>query len=436
MLFIISLSEILIIMLGAYILSNKVITKKQILTMTGVGSVIGYLLFLMFGVIAFPVMIILGAIYLYFKMDRSWKSLLWILNAVIISVIGSFLVYPIMLGLYNNSIIPAKDGYWYDTIYSIGMLIFTVATCLGLRYILTKFNVKQLIDKKYLPFLVFGSLAVISSLYLNIFILQGMEIEFNDSLALLLVFALYALVLLILLFFVVKITTDKIAIQSERMQAKQLNEYTEKLEKQHKAITKIRHDYINILISMTGYVDNNDIQGLKRYIKKEVLPAERQIYADEKQIALLLNLNILPIKGLLASKLGLAQLSGIKVTVEIPNIIDKWQAKDYDMSRIMGIILDNAIEECECCEAPEINIGIFTTETDYVIVVENSCRAKTPHPNQLQIEGFSTKGNSRGLGLSNLAEIVVKSGCVLLETSVDNQVFAQKLTIARGNDND
>ena len=429
LLFLVSLSEILIIMLGAYILSNKVITKEQFFAMTAIGGVIGYFLFSILGVMISPVMIIITSIYLYLQTNRKWKSTLWILNAVIIAIISDFLTYLILLGLYNYSIISFRYDHLYNIIYSIGMLIFTVVICLRLRYVLTKFNVKQLIDKKYILFLIFGSLAVIGSLYLNIFILQGMGIEFDDIIGLLFVFILYALILLAILFVAIRITTDKLEVESERIQSKQLNEYTEKLERQYTAIKKIRHDYVNILMSMTGYVDEHDIVGLKKYIEEEILPAEKQAYFDEEQITLLMNLKIPAIKGLLASKLSLAQLNDIKVTVEISTVIDKWHVKNYDMSCILGIILDNAIEESEYCKNPEIKIGIFTEATSHVIVVENKCRPKTQHPTQLKREGFSTKGNDRGLGLSNLDEIVSKSEYMLLETTVDNEIFTQKIII-------
>ena len=239
----------------------------------------------------------------------------------------------------------------------------------------------------------------------------------------------YTLILLAILFLAIRITTDKIAVESERAQSQQLNEYTKKLEKQHIAIRKMRHDYVNILTSLTGYVEEKDIDGLKKYIEDEVLPAEKQVYFDEKQISLLANLNILNVKGLLASKLNLAQLNEIKVSVEIPIIINEWNVKNYDMTRILGIILDNAIEESDHCTNPEINIGIFAEKTSYIIVVENRCRLGTQHPIQLKREGFSTKGENRGLGLSNLDEIVLKYKHLLLETNVVNGIFTQKLTI-------
>ena len=159
------------IMLGAYILSNRVITKKQFLTMTVIGGVTGYPLFMTFGTVISPVMIIIGSIYLYLQTDMKWKSTLWILNSLIVTVISNFLTYLILLGLYNRSIISFRYGHLYDIAYSFGLLLFTVGICLGLRYVLTKFKVKRLIDKKYILFLVFGSLALIGSLYLNIFIL-------------------------------------------------------------------------------------------------------------------------------------------------------------------------------------------------------------------------------------------------------------------------
>ena len=44
-------------------------------------------------------------------------------------------------------------------------------------------------------------------------------------------------------------------------------------------------------------------------------------------------------------------------------------------------------------------------------------------------QGFSTKGENRGLGLSNLKEIIDKYKNVTLDTFIKNELFFQEITI-------
>ena len=120
---------------------------------------------------------------------------------------------------------------------------------------------------------------------------------------------------------------------------------------------------------------------------------------------------------------------GIKITAEIPIEINKLNVKYFNLSRMLGIILDNAIEESELCENPEINIGIFNAMNSKIIIVENKCRFNTLPLQKLKQVGFSTKGVDRGLGLNNLDEMISKGKNIFLETTIENGVFTQKIKI-------
>ena len=429
--FVLSTVEISAIFFGIVRLSKLKLLEYRLLIVLGLSIIFSPILFLMLGQPATYLILVLWSIFFFFQTEKQWKSLLYVLGTTIIAVISDFLVYSTLFILIGSGIYLSNSSL-QETIYAVGTAVLITFLCIVVRFLLSKFKVNQLLDKRYLPILILCSISIVGTLFFNIFILQGLGLEFIDIIGFLIISMLYALILLAILFFTIRITIDKIQVENERRQSQQLNEYTGDLEKQYKAIRKNRHDYVNVLTSMTGYVNENDIQGLKDYIENEVLPAEKQVYFDDKQITLLLNLNIPAIKGLLASKLSLAQINGAKVTVEIPMAIDNWNVKNYEMSRILGIILDNAIEESEYCANPEINIGIFSEEIGHVVVIENRCRSDTQHPIHLKQEGFSTKGSNRGLGLSNLAEIVSKSNYLLLETTVNNKFFTQKLTILKG----
>lgn len=73
-----------------------------------------------------------------------------------------------------------------------------------------------------------------------------------------------------------------------------------------------------------------------------------------------------------------------------------------ELSRIIGIIVDNAIEASENLEEPLINIAFIDNEEAVTFIVMNKCSDDIPKIHELFEQGFSTKGDNRGLGLSTL----------------------------------
>ena len=59
----------------------------------------------------------------------------------------------------------------------------------------------------------------------------------------------------------------------------------------------------------------------------------------------------------------------------------------------------------------------------------NKCAPDTPQVHHLFKEGYSTKGENRGLGLATLKEITDTTSNVLLDTVIDNGYFVQKVEI-------
>lgn len=106
-----------------------------------------------------------------------------------------------------------------------------------------------------------------------------------------------------------------------------------------------------------------------------------------------------------------------------------------NLSRIIGILLDNAIEASEKIEDdPLIRIAFIKNEDDSVMfIIMNKCKPDMPRVHTLFQENYSTKGKNRGLGLSNLKEITDATSNVLLDTTIDNNYFIQKVEILNSN---
>ena len=69
------------------------------------------------------------------------------------------------------------------------------------------------------------------------------------------------------------------------------------------------------------------------------------------------------------------------------------------LPRMLGIILDNAIEEAAEIQYGELSVSLIQEELESLIIVENSCRVNIESLVTLKENGYSTKGAERGIGL-------------------------------------
>ncbi|MBP1047233.1 GHKL domain-containing protein [Enterococcus sp. BWM-S5] len=212
---------------------------------------------------------------------------------------------------------------------------------------------------------------------------------------------------------------------------KMMESYIDTLEKLQLDIQKIQHDYKNILIGINGFLDeNNDISGLKEFLQKnELIHTTAQMQTGT--LNQLKRINIIEIKGLISTKMIQAIQKGIQVSIECQDEINIKRIDSLDLSRILGIIIDNAIEECENQAIGAIRIAFIDDEKKTLIIVTNTCRESSLNIDKYSEFGVSTKGDNRGIGLSNLRDIVDNYNNVSLETNCENYEFIQKLFIGK-----
>jgi len=211
---------------------------------------------------------------------------------------------------------------------------------------------------------------------------------------------------------------------------KQLKEYTDMIEYMHNEMSKFKHDYINIISTINGYIDEKNINDLEEYFNQNIMPLSKNINNKNTKVALLQHIKVTGLKGLISSKVVQAQSKEIDMFIDIAEDIDRIDMDIIDLCRIVGILFDNAIEATSRCSEPNIKFGIINRKSSVVVVIINSCETSTPPIYKMFEKGFSTKGSNRGVGLSNVKEIIDKNYTnVSLNTSMENHSFKQELII-------
>ena len=69
-----------------------------------------------------------------------------------------------------------------------------------------------------------------------------------------------------------------------------LQEYTNQIESMYSSLRSFKHDYSNIMLSMSEYFEANDMEGLRSYFNKEILPLSRKITKNTAHINQLMNI--------------------------------------------------------------------------------------------------------------------------------------------------
>jgi two-component system, LytTR family, sensor histidine kinase AgrC len=246
------------------------------------------------------------------------------------------------------------------------------------------------------------------------------------------VLIIYSLFLLLSYKIFASIWYKEIELKQRETERYYFYEYMTELEKTNKRMRSLQHDYSNILLSMNGYIENQDMEGLAAYFNKSISKTGKHQHRGLHQLE---NLKVTEVKGLIGAKLLKAQELSIAAQIEIPDKIDSIPVDIIDLSRILGIILDNAIEGSGTHEFPRLQVAFLHTQTnDLLAVIRNTINYPYPDMSRLFEESYSTKANSRGFGLYNVKQLLTKYPAITLNTYVENEWFIQEMLIERSVD--
>lgn len=239
----------------------------------------------------------------------------------------------------------------------------------------------------------------------------------------------YLLVMLFLLFAMRYSYLEKIQTEAKQKALQDLQDYTRNLEIMYNGLRSFKHDYINILLSLSGYIANSDMDELKQFFETNIFPTKNLIDQGDYKLNQLGNIGVLEIKSLLSAKMIYAHESGIDVTIDIPDRVDRFLIDTVDLARILGIFLDNAIEATLETEQPQIGLNILRNKAGVSIIISNRFQDNGVALHRLKQKGFSTKIGHPGIGLSNAQKIIHSYDNVILETTMHSDCFVQHMEL-------
>ena len=213
---------------------------------------------------------------------------------------------------------------------------------------------------------------------------------------------------------------------------KTLQSYTERVDSISTELKQFRHDHRNLMLGFHTYIAEQNLGGLKEYYDKYI--TEFTTSSDAKNIFMeSLNMIQIPeVKSILSAKCVQAEQQGVDVDIVV-EVRDSVTVKDayilLDLCRVVGILLDNAVEACQEVEGAVVRILVTNKDNNAYFVFTNTC-ATLPPINDIFNKGFSTKGDGRGLGLYKVSQILAQNNHITLNTNAKKGFFIQELTVS------
>ncbi|MGN8156438.1 GHKL domain-containing protein [Latilactobacillus sakei] len=208
----------------------------------------------------------------------------------------------------------------------------------------------------------------------------------------------------------------------------QLQDYLVNIEQQYTELRRFKHDYQNILLSLESFAEKGDQQQFKAYYQE--LLAQRPIQS-EIQGAVIAQLDYLkndPIRGLVIQKFLAAKQADVTLKFEMTEPIELPTANLLTVIRVIGILLDNAIEQAVQETDKLVSCAFLQSEGLIEITIENTA-SQVKDIQAFSELGYSTKGTGRGTGLANVQDLIAKQTNLFLETQIENRKLRQTLMI-------
>ena len=365
---------------------------------------------------------VFALILLFFK-TNIFKAL--VAEIIILAITSTLEIFflRIYLMVFNTSYINTITIPIYRI--SMTLLIYLVIFLLYKLISYFKFNITLIenmnLSNKIFLFLNFllALISICAQFYLGTF--------YNDNLPFLIV--LLSMISLIAYFFIsiYSLTrTTKLEIATRDLESEKL--YNKSLTILHDSIRCFRHDFSNMVSAIGGFISSNDMDGLKSYYS--------ELLADCQTINNLSTLspeviNNPAVYSLLTAKYHRADESGIKINLEIFLDLNTINMKIYEFTKILGILMDNAIEAASECDDKIVNL-IMRNDRKHsrqLLIIENTYKDKNIDTEKIYEKSYSTKPNNTGLGLWEVRKILKKNRNLNLFTSKDDVLFKQQLEI-------
>ena len=370
--------------------------------------------------------IIVWPIIIFFVLKTTIiKSLLAEIITLLITSTLELLFANAFLNIFNitSAMIMVVPAYRLIIIFSIYLIMFL------LTKLINNFKVNvQIFDNmsiKTKVLLIINALLIVLVLAMQFYLLRFYSTSMPTIITLISIVGLIA-------YFAVSLYSmiNVSKLESTKIDLENANNTIHSLTILHDQVRSFKHDFDNMVNSIGGYVVNEDIDGLKKYYNQllEECHKTNNLYALSPAV-----INHPAIYHLLATKYYEADQKNIQINLDVFLDLNEIEARMriYDFTRILGILLDNAIEATVECEKKIINVTFRKEMSNDMIavIIQNTYNNKDVNTETIYQKGVSSKENHSGLGLWKIRQILMHNNNLNLFTTKNEEFFTQQFEI-------
>ena len=363
--------------------------------------------------------IIISLYFSIFKKDIS--------NSVYYTIVYELLVFicEIIISVVFVSIFKINiSGYEK---FQFSLLIFSICNCL-MVYLLSKIKVLNksiqklnLIISKNQKDWVYIIIIIILLSFLIVFNKNNLGSGIN--------YYINAGMVIFIIASFVYVIYNKFQMQAIEDKYNESMEYVLRYEKIINEQGKKNHEYNNQLMVIKGYI--NKPERLSEYLDEVIGEHKTGQNYTVKQLGFLPDGGV---KGLLYHKLSKMEDNNIKYYLYVDqNLKDKdiesFDLKTYrDLTKLLGVFLDNAIDAALKSEEKEIEVELKDKDDCLLLTIPNTYDKNTDI-NKVGKSGFTTKGVGHGFGLSIVKDIAKTNSEIETFSSKESDKFIQTAMI-------
>lgn len=339
-------------------------------------------------------------------------------------------------------------SYFVIKVFNLGFSVYSFKTLLGtilltlinytltlliiiiLKFILHLDTIQNIIHNKTVIKMALLSTIVITVSYASLILMSRHEFNQLTYLKTTLLVSLMSTIFIVIgSIMLVMGYMKEVRSKYEIRHLKERNLYIEELERKNTELRRFKHDYKNLLtslsVSLRSNNSNNDsIQRLLDYADSNV------DMTSTVENANLYHLNDDLVKGIIITKLVAAKNKHIETNFEVDQSILIPKTLSVEITRILGILFDNAIEASLLTNNPEISFALVTFDSYLEFIVKNNIASSEKiNLDQIYQTGYTSKKDHNGLGLSTVNKIIHSNSNLLLQNKVKDGYFSTILTI-------
>lgn len=322
--------------------------------------------------------------------------------------------------------IDSQDNVLNTLNSSLHLLIFSLIVLVTIIYFIfkkfnLKINIRNNLSSKERNIIIFKSIFCMCIIFLT-----ALELFYfkNYMLTVLVIGSI-----IVLESYCIKDISNINKIEESNIKIESLKEHVKNLNIMYDDIRSFKHDFSNIVQALGGYIVTENIEGLKEMYAR-LLVEIKQVNNME-----LLNPEIInnpAIYNILNSKYCKADSYNINMNIEVLIDLNELNINTLDLCRILGILLDNAIEAAKECDKKEISVRFikdFKVDRN-LIIVENTYKNLDVDISKIFDKEYTSKSEkkSHGLGLWRVKKILDRNTNLNLYSYKGNR-FVQQLEV-------